>query len=120
MIEKNPLLMYARIVRELIPFVIGIVLAYFFWEHNILLTALFLAVTALVLMVRYEEGDIHAFILGTLVGLVVEIPGTTVSKYQSFARPTIYGIPIWLPFAWGYGLMMMKRIGTILKEHKAP
>ena len=52
---------------------------------------------------------------GILVGIVVEVIGTQISGYQSFTKPDFGGIPIWLPIAWGYGFVAMKRIGFILK-----
>lgn len=105
---------YWRIFLETLPLLVGLVLAYFFWHNNVLLTILYLCVIGVVLWFRREPGDYHSLVLGVLIGLLVEIIGTSVAGYQSFTNPDFLGIPVWLPIAWAYGLMAMKRIGVVV------
>lgn len=63
-----------------------------------------------------DKTEFIIFAYGILIGIIVEVIGTQVSGYQSFTRPDFGGIPMWLPIAWGYGFIAMKRIGLILKE----
>lgn len=54
------------------------------------------------------------FLYGLGAGFVVETLGTQVSGYQSFTLPQVLGIPYWLLVSWGYGFILMKRIGFII------
>jgi hypothetical protein len=105
-----------RVFFETFPILIGIVLSYFFWKNNILLMIIYIVLIAIVLKIKFYPGDALALIYGFFIGLLVEIIGTSVSGYQSFTNPSFWGIPVWLPIAWAYGLMMMKRIGMIIYE----
>ena len=109
---------YLRIAMETMPLLIGIALAYLFWTNNALLTILYLAIIAAILFVRRFPGDVHALVLGFFIGLLIEVTGTSVSGYQSFMNPDFLGIPVWLPVAWAFGFMMMKRIGMIIHESR--
>ena len=109
--------MYHKISLQILPIVFGVVLSYFFWQSSALLALLYIVTIFIVVRWKYYPGDYAALVVGFLVGLIVEIPGTSISGYQSFAHPDFLGIPMWLPIAWAYGLMMMKRIGVILHEY---
>jgi len=63
-----------------------------------------------------DNSEFAIFIYGIIIGGLVEVIGTQVSGYQSFAEPDFLGIPMWLPVVWGYGFVAMKRIGIILKS----
>ena len=106
--------LYWRIFLEILPLLVGVLLTFFFWRNNMLLAVLYLCAVGVVLWVHTDPGDYHVLVLGLLIGLLVEIIGTSVSGYQSFVNPDFLGIPVWLPIAWAYGLMAMKRIGVIV------
>ena len=98
-----------------LPFLVGIALSYLFWGLPNLLLLFYLALTALVVWYgkdRWTESLI--FLYGIAAGFVVETLGTQVSGYQSFALPQVLGIPYWLLVSWGYGFILMKRIGLII------
>ena len=105
-----------RIVVQTIPVLLGIVLTYLFWRNSFLLTLIYLAAIAIILRIKYYSGDLFALLYGFLLGILVEVIGTSVSGYQSFTNPDFLGIPLWLPIVWAYGLMAMKRIGIIIHE----
>src|SRR3989338_10167367 len=101
--------------KELLPLAIGLLFAAFLWENTLLLTVLFAALIILVLAFSYKRGDEWIFVLGFVLSLVIEGVGVA-AGYQSFARPTAWGIPLWIPLAWGYGFIFVKRLGLILNE----
>jgi len=68
----------------------------------------------IVLEIKYYPGDFQALIYGFIIGLIVEITGNYFVGYQNFANPSFLGIPAWLPIAWAYGFMAMKRIGVLI------
>lgn len=111
-----------KISLETVPILIGIVLTYFLWENNLLLTVLFLALLAALLAIKRYPGDIFALIYGSVLGFALEVFQTSIAKFHSFSNPDFLGIPMWMPLVWGYGFMLMKRIGIIIyedaKQHK--
>ena len=103
---------YKEITLQILPILGGVVLSYFFWWNNIVLALIYTLAIVLILITKYYPGDVHALVIGFILGLIVEIPGTFISGYQSFTNPDFLGIPMWLPIAWAYGFMFMKRIGV--------
>ncbi|RJQ13775.1 hypothetical protein C4553_02730 [Candidatus Parcubacteria bacterium] len=109
--------LYFQIFKQLIPVFFGLLFGSFLWQNNLLLTLVFVGIIAAMLLIEHYPGDIIALLLGIIMGFIIEIIGTSVVGYQSFTNPDFLGIPMWLPFAWGYALMVMKRIGVIIYEN---
>lgn len=109
--------LYFKIFLQIIPVFFGLFFGSFLWHNNYILALVFLTIIIVMLLIKHYPGDIVALILGIVMGLVIEIIGTYFVGYQSFTNPDFFGIPVWLPFAWGYSLMVMKRIGVIVYEH---
>lgn len=106
----------SKIILETLPILFGILLSYLFWQNSVLLFILYLTLTLFLIYLHKDKSELIIFIYGVLIGIVVEVVGTQISGYQSFTKPDFEGIPIWLPLAWGYGFIAMKRIGFILKR----
>ncbi len=105
----------ALIALHSLPFILGIALSYLFWERPDLLLALYLILTSLVIWYgKDRRTESLIFLYGIAAGFVVETLGTQVSGYQSFTLPQVLGIPYWLLVSWGYGFILMKRIGLII------
>ena len=89
----------AKIALETLPIVFGVVVTYFLWRNNLLLTLIFLAATEVILKLKYYPGDIFAFFYGALLGFGIEVFQTSIAKFHTFSNPDILGIPIWMPLA---------------------
>lgn len=109
--------MFHKILRETWPILIGITLSYFFWLDNYWLLGMYLVLSLGLIGWHKDKTEYFIFGYGILIGLLVEIVGTQVSGYQSFTKPDFLGIPIWLPVAWGYGFVAMRRIGDIIRTN---
>lgn len=110
----------AKILLHTAPLVLGIILAYFLWRHNgVLLVIYLLLVFGLILFGKDRKVEALILLYGIIAALVVEIIGTQVSGYQTFNNPDRWGIPYWLPLSWGYGFILMKRIGLIISTGSA-
>ncbi|MBI2610216.1 hypothetical protein HYW53_03545 [Candidatus Giovannonibacteria bacterium] len=105
-----------KIFLETLPIFLGILLSYLFWQNNILLFIIYLVLTLALIFWHKDKTEFIIFVYGIIIGLIVEVIGTQVSGYQSFTNPNLWGIPFWLPIAWGYGFIAMKRIGFVLKN----
>ncbi len=71
----------------------------------------------LIFFSKDRKVEMWIFFYGLTAGAFIEIIGTKISGYQNFENPDILGIPYWLLVAWGYGFVLMKRIGLILKNN---
>ncbi len=107
---------FLKILLETLPIFLGIVLSFLFWQNNILLFIIYLTLTLILIYLHKDKSELIIFGYGTLIGIIVEVVGTKISGYQSFTKPDLFGIPLWLPIAWGYGFVAMKRIGLTLKD----
>jgi len=106
----------AKVFIETLPILFGILFSYLFWQNSFLLFAIYIILSVVLILWRGDNSEFAIFIYGIIIGGLVEVLGTQVSGYQSFAEPDFLGIPIWLPIVWGYGFVAMKRIGIILKS----
>ncbi len=112
---KKPLL---KIISETLPILFGILLSYLLWQNNFILLVSYLALSVALILYHDDKSEFLVLAYGILIGFTVEVLGTQSSRYQSFTNPDFLGIPMWLPIAWGYGFVAMKRIGFILRYWK--
>ena len=105
----------SKVFIETLPILFGILLSYLFWQNNVLLFIIYLVLTFGLIYFHKDKTEYSIFVYGIFIGIIVEVIGTQVSGYQSFTKPDFGGIPIWLPIAWGYGFVAMKRIDFALK-----
>lgn len=68
------------------------------------------------LFFRYERGEIYIYLTGVVVGLIIEVGLGQVARTQFFTNASLFGVPLWLPLAWGYGFVVMRRIGNGIIE----
>jgi len=106
----------SKVFTETLPIMLGILLSYLFWQNNSLLFAIYLLLSLALISLHKDKSEYFIFAYGIFIGTIVEVIGTQVSGYQSFANPNFGGIPLWLPLAWGYGFVAMQRIGRVLKN----
>ncbi|MBI3589268.1 MAG: hypothetical protein HY093_02545 [Candidatus Liptonbacteria bacterium] len=107
-----------QILIHSLPLVLGIILSYFFWRHNTDLFLIYLVLSLVVIFLgKDRKTETWIFIYGLIAGFIVETIGTEVSGYQKFTQPDLLGIPYWLVVSWGYGFVLMKRIGFIIKNN---
>jgi len=100
-----------------IPLLMGIVFSYLFWrEKNILFWLYVLLVLSLVAFGKDIKSESLIFVYGAIIGFLIETIGTQISGYQKFMAYDFFGIPAWLIVAWGYGFVLMKRIGLVISK----
>ncbi len=83
-----------------------------------MLCIIYLVLSVTLISLHKNKTELIIFAYGIVIGLFVEVLGTKVSGYESFGQPDFLGIPVWLPVAWGYGFVAMKRIGAILDSSR--
>ncbi len=81
-----------------------------------------IAVVAIILTValHYNEGELGLFLLGVLLGMFIEIGlvGVAGERQQIWLDASFFGIPYWLPLAWGLAFVVLPRIGMYVRESK--
>ncbi|UCG95438.1 MAG: hypothetical protein JSV92_00075 [archaeon] len=97
---------------ELFIFCIGIGTMALFFENNILVSIILLALCLIRLWLYHRKDDLFFFFSGALFGPVSEIILVSFGVWR-YANPTFLGVPMWLPFAWGLATLMIKRFAEI-------
>ena len=102
----------------LIGFVIltfEIILLYYLWKNNIALTITFLIMSVLVLLLWTNKEEKFLYFTGFILLPLYDL--TLVPRgLWSYGNPTIYGVPIWLPFSYGLGTVMIVQIGKSITK----
>src|SRR3989344_5441722 len=94
-------------------FALEILLFYYLWKNNVILSVS-LAAVSIVVLAKFsgkEEKVLYfvCFVLGPIFDLTFVPRGV-----WSYANPTLFGVPVWLPFAYGLGTVMIVKIGNAI------
>lgn len=85
----------------------------FLWQHNILLTGIYLAgfIAALLSWKRNDE-----IILFVVVAVLFQAGEMIIAHFGAWTynNPTYLGIPMWIPLSWGYVAVIIKRLSETL------
>ena len=96
------------ILFQTIPIIIMIGLIPFI-SSDLVLTGLYVAIIICALIIKREQGDFTMLLLGFLVMIVCEYFFVT-TGVETFTRNSLFNtMPLWLPFLWAYGFVVMKR-----------
>ena len=104
-----------ELLLEIIIFSLGISSIVLFWKNNALLSALLLALYLIGNRFWHKKHDYIFYLTGAIVGLIAEAIAVQFDVW-TYSNPTIIGIPMWLPLAWGLAVILLIRISeTFLK-----
>lgn len=65
------------------------------------------------LFVWHKKIDFITFVMTAAIGTIVEIISINTGVW-AYLNPTILGIPIWIPLAWGYAGVFIRRISVTI------
>ncbi len=100
-----------ELILEMI-FIFSMVLTIILFYKNNLLTAFLLALISLVgLKLWHKKDDVYFFVIPAFIGPTFEIICIYFGVWR-YANPTLAGIPIYLPIAYGLALLVLKNIIT--------
>lgn len=94
---------------------VEIALFYYFWKNNILLTTFLAAISFLVLLKWADKKEKLLFFVGFLIGPVYDIILVPAGVWN-YANPTFLNVPMWLPLAYGLGMVTVVKIWKNLTE----
>lgn len=101
----------------LIFFVVMFTIA-FLWQNNSVLFIVALIECFVVMNLWHEKYDVIYFIVAAALGPIGEIICIHYGTW-SYTKPSLFGIPIWLPLVWGLAGILITRIArTIVRAFK--
>ena len=103
-----------KIIRESVPVLIMIGFIPLVM-NDYLLTLIYVGIVILALLIKREKGDLVFLIVGFLVMMVFEYIFVS-TGVETFLRNSLFGLmPLWLPFLWAYGFVVLRRSVKILE-----
>lgn len=79
------------------------------------LTAFIVATSFLVFLVKDHKNERRLFLAGLAFGCLIEIGFRVFGYQQHWTQASLFGIPYWLPIAWGIGFVLITRLGVIMR-----
>ena len=77
---------------------------------------LFAAGIAATLFYWYDRiGERYLFFLGSVMGTLIEVGFRFLGYQQVWTDASFFGIPYWLPVAWGIGFVLITRLGVHIR-----
>lgn len=83
------------------------------------LTAFIITIAFLIFIVKDHKNELYLFLSGFIVGCVIEIGLRVLGYQQTWTSASFFGVPYWLPIAWGIGFVIITRFGMFLRGIKA-
>lgn len=83
-------------------------------RQEILITFAMIILVFLCFFLEYHKREWTLFIIGMLLGVILELGGNLAYKLQYWNVDSLLGIPLWLPLLWGYAFVFVRRIGNII------
>ncbi len=94
-------------------------IAFFIAQVTVLLelplTVLSILLSAL-LLYKASPGERVLFGIGVVMALIIELGLGLIARSQHWSHASLFGIPYWLPLIWGYGFVVMRRIGNVVTQ----
>jgi 8-oxo-dGTP diphosphatase len=107
---KNKIL---NIFLNIVPILVMIGLIPVFRDDYIL-TLIYIGIILVSLFLKKEKGDIPIFFFGFFMMILSEMVFIS-TGVETFIRNTLFDLmPLWLPFLWGYGFIVINRGVKIL------
>ena len=90
----------AVFLAAFVAFVLLISFVMLLWRNNLLLFVVMLVECVIALALWHERIDVSFFLVIAVFGTMAELAFVRVGVWQ-YANPTLLGIPLWFPFAFG-------------------
>ncbi len=80
-----------------------------------LLTLFAFGISALLFFWNHRSGETYLYILGIIIGVAIEIGFRNLGYQQVWEDASLFGVPYWLPVAWGIGFVLITRLGVYIR-----
>ncbi|MBI2656477.1 hypothetical protein HYX03_01945 [Candidatus Woesearchaeota archaeon] len=92
-----------------------LILFYYLWKNNIVLTIALVFVSVFVLLKWTDKEGKFVYFAGFILGLLIELTLVPTGIW-SYGNPTIFGIPLWLPLGYGIGAVVAIKAGKSVSK----
>jgi hypothetical protein len=82
------------------------------------LTLFAIGIASLLYYWHDRVGERYLFFLGVVIGSWIEIGFRFLGYQQVWADASFFGVPYWLPLAWGIGFVIVTRLGVWIRGLK--
>ena len=77
--------------------------------------ALIIAGIGAAMMVRGDRKDWALYVVCAILGSLAEMIAIYFGAWK-YATPTVFGIPMWLPFVWGNAALYIVRMNRVINN----
>lgn len=95
-------------------YVIAVSLISLLWQSPVILALCFISISLLMLLKWHAKSDLLLYFLAFTLGPIAEMILVYIGVWK-YAEPVFF-IPIWLPFAWGIAMLIIKKLSEALVE----
>jgi uncharacterized membrane protein YoaT (DUF817 family) len=88
------------LLTTFLAFVLLVASVLLLWRNNLLLCVVMLVECVVALALWHERIDVSFFLIISVLGTLAELSFVYVGVWQ-YANPTLLGIPLWFPLAFG-------------------
>jgi len=60
-------------------------------------------------------GERYLFLVGVITGAFIEVGFRFIGFQQVWTDASFFGVPYWLPLAWGIGFVLITRLGVWIR-----
>lgn len=107
-----------EILLEIVFFTLAVILTIYFWESIGLLTLLLLVLWVIAINLWHSKKDIVVFVVAAILGPIAEIFIINFGGAWYYSKPLFLGIPLWLPFLWGFSGLLLYRLANTLYDSR--
>ena len=85
-------------------------------QNDYWLSLIYILIIGISFVFKLEKKDLLVFSFGFLVMIISEYLFIS-TGVETFIRNSLFGLmPLWLPFLWGYGFVVIKRSVKLLED----
>ena len=83
-------------------------------KGELAITASYILIVIALFYIRYKKEELKLFLFGAVCGITVEGWGKILFLFSWQKFNSILPVPLYIPIAWGFGFIIMRRIGNIM------
>jgi hypothetical protein len=96
------------------PFVVFFIVQISIKKHEVLLAFVTLGMIVYSFLLSYRPGEFALLLFGLILGLFIEVGLGLIIRTQHWKYASFFGVPYWLPLMWGYGFVVIHRLGELI------
>tara|TARA_Y100000310_G_C20317883_1_gene639333 strand:- start:67 stop:420 length:354 start_codon:yes stop_codon:yes gene_type:complete len=83
---------------------------------ELIITIVYLLIIGFLFAVRYNKQEFYVFLVGLVAGIIIEGWGKVINLFSWQSFNSLFSLPLWLPIAWGYAFVIMRRVGNVMMQ----